>query len=280
MAQGVNNRNIGRPSLGDKKLPQRTIMSDWEIEQFLKENPGVNASIIFRRAAHSIMPKDADTIRLQKLAQEISDERAVLAIKEAEYNSLKARIEDRERIQLELRLEKDYHAWYFRSLVHAEIFSIQHMPAVSPDSIVREYLRERIQSYEVMETETGWKLTDRATGATKRLLRHFIGEGGNLIPAEGKTFLAPTEEGLYSMYSLRIDYKLFEAEFLKNPRMEDMPLEFFRRFSPVIRANTTEKEESIKREVKQKMMPSYVSPPEVSTEEAKNRIEKPWGERQ
>ena len=98
MAQGVNNRNIGRPSLGDKKLPQRTIMSDWEIEQFLKENPGVNASIIFRRAAHSIMPKDADTIRLQKLAQEISDERAVLAIKEAEYNSLKARIEDRERI--------------------------------------------------------------------------------------------------------------------------------------------------------------------------------------
>ena len=75
---------------------------------------------------------------------------------------------------------------------------------------------------------------------------------------------------------LRLDYKMFEKEYLSNPKIDDLPLEYFKQFSPAIRGTTQEMEGSIKRETKQKMMPFYQNPPEISVDEAKNRIEKPY----
>ena len=46
-------RKAGRPTLGEAKLVQRAVTSDPEIEEFLRKNPSVNASDVFRRAVHS-----------------------------------------------------------------------------------------------------------------------------------------------------------------------------------------------------------------------------------
>ena len=281
MSRGKNKR-MGRPSLGDRKLVQRMVTSDPEVEQFLRQNPSVNASDVFRRGIHSLMPKDPDTIRLSKLAEEISDLRVDLAIKEAEYNSLKSRVDDREKLQLDLKLEQECHAWYFRSLVQAGIFNVRRRPTIDPDPVIRDYLNEpdpekrKIHKYELESTDRGWKLTDRATSATKRLLSSYIGRDGYLVPMEGTTYLTPSESDLYDRYSLRLDYKMFEKEYLSNLKIDDLPLEYFKQFSPIIRGTTQEMERSIKRETKQKMMPFYQNPPEISVDEAKTRIEKPY----
>ncbi len=281
MSRGKNKR-MGRPSLGDRKLVQRMVTSDPEVEQFLRQNPSVNASDVFRRGIHSLMPKDPDTIRLSKLAEEISGLRVDLAIKEAEYNSLKSRVDDRTKLQLDLKLEQECHAWYFRSLVQAGIFNVRRRPTIDPDPVIRDYLNEpdpekrKIHRYELESADRGWKLTDRATSATKRLLSSYIGRDGYLVPMEGTTYLTPSESDLYDRYSLRLDYKMFEKEYLSNPKIDDLPLEYFKQFSPIIRGTTQEMEGSIKRETKQKMMPFYQNPPEISVDEAKTRIEKPY----
>lgn len=281
MSRGKNKR-MGRPSLGDRKLVQRMVTSDPEVEQFLRQNPSVNASDVFRRGIHSLMPKDPDTIRLSKLAEEISGLRVDLATKEAEYNGLKSRVDDRTKLQLDLKLEQECHAWYFRSLVQAGIFNVRRRPTIDPDPVIRDYLNEpdpekrKIHRYELESADRGWKLTDRATSATKRLLSSYIGRDGYLVPMEGTTYLTPSESDLYDRYSLRLDYKMFEKEYLSNPKIDDLPLEYFKQFSPIIRGTTQEMEGSIKRETKQKMMPFYQNPPEISVDEAKTRVEKPY----
>ena len=278
---GKSGKNVGRPSLGSKKAPVRQITSDDECEIFIEKNK-INASLAFRRTIHSMMPRDSDTIRLQNLAQEISDLRMELAIKEAEYNSLKSRVDDREKLQLDLKLEQECHAWYFRSLVQAGIFNVRNRPRIDPDPTVREFLGEsdpekkRIHRYEVELTDRGWKLTDRATSTTKRLLASHISKDGYLVPIEGITYLTPSESDLYGRYALKIDYRMFEKEYLSNSKIDDLPLEYFKQFSPIIKGSTQEKEESIKRETKQKMMPFYQTPPQISVDEAKTRIEKPY----
>ena len=275
--KGKSRKNVGRPSMGDKKAPVRQISSDYEAEQFLKEHPEINASLVYRRAIHAIMPKDPDTIRLSKLAQEISDLRVELSIKEAEYNSLKTRVDDREKLQLDMKLEQDCHAWYFRSLVQAGIFRVLKRDPIDPIPIVKQLMAEkRIHAYEVEETEEGYRLTDKASNSTFRILRRHIGKNNLLIPSEPETWLAPSENDLYDRYSLKLDYKMFEKEYINNPHIDELPLDYFRQFSPMIRGNTQEREDSIKRETKQKMMPFYQNPPEISVDEAKTRIEKPY----
>ena len=268
---------MGRPTLGDLKAPVRQVTSDVEAEAFLKKNPHVNASLVYRQAIHSLMPKDNDTIRLSKLAVEISDLRSELAIKEAEYNSLKTRVDNREKLQLDMKLEQECHAWYLRSLVQSGIFRVLKREPMDPIPLVKQFMAEkRIHAYEIEETPQGFRLTDKASNGSFRILRKHIGKDNLLIPSEPETWLAPSENDLYERYSLRLDYKLFEKEYISNPHTEDLPLEYFKQFSPIIRSGTQEREDSIKRETKQKMMPFYQNPPEISVDEAKTRIEKPY----
>ena len=131
-------KKAGRPTLGGSKLVQRAITSDPEIEGFLRKNPSINASDVFRRAVHSMMPRDVDSIRLSRLAEEISQMRAGLSIKEPEYESLKRRVEEREKVQLDLRLEQDCHAWYLRSLVQSGVFRIMTSDRIDPVSMIQE----------------------------------------------------------------------------------------------------------------------------------------------
>ena len=177
-----NHGRIGRPTLGDRKLVQRMITSDPEVEEFLRRNPSVNASDVFRRAVHSLMPRDIDSIRLSKLADEISQMRVSLSIKEAEYNSLKKRVEEREKLQLDLRLEQDCHPWYLRSLVQSGVFRVMRSESVDPVAMVMEEINAgTIREYEVEISDGRASLTDKATPQTRKRLRQFLRDRNNTL---------------------------------------------------------------------------------------------------
>ncbi|MDS0256448.1 hypothetical protein ApAK_01950 [Thermoplasmatales archaeon AK] len=251
----MNSRKAGRPTIGGSKLVQRAITSDPEIEEFLRKNPSINASEVFRRAIRSMMPRDSDSIRLSKLAEEISRMRSSLSMKEAEYESLKKRVEERERVQLDLRLEQDCHAWYLRSLVQLGIFRIMRRDPMDPLKIIEDEIRAGVMKASEISYENGRiRLTDRASPRTRRLLRNFM-KGDILVTIPGSEWVTPSQDSLRSQYGLSIDFPLFEREFMANPSMGDLPLEFFRQFKPLIVENR------IKAEVKARMEPSYRSIP-------------------
>jgi hypothetical protein len=243
----------GRPPQGDKKLVQRAVTSDPEIEEFLRKNPGVNASDVFRRAVHSMMPRDIDSIRLSKLAEEIADMRVSLSIKEAEYNSLKRRVEEREKLQLDIRLEQDCHAWYLRSLVQSGVFRIMVSEAVDPVSFVEDEIRSgSIKPGEISINDGTARLTDKASIQTRKRLRRFLTDRRNvLVPIPRREWVVPILDTLRSGYGISLEFEAFEKEFLLNQSMGDLPLDYFRRFKPIII------QERLKSEIKSRMEPSY-----------------------
>jgi hypothetical protein len=247
----MNSRKAGRPTLGEAKLVQRAITSDPEIEEFLRKNPSINASDVFRKAIRGMMPRDSDSIRLSKLSEEISDLRARLSIKEAEYESLRKRVEERERIQLDLRLERDCHAWYLRSLEQTGVFRIINSEAVDPVQFVEsEISTGSIKKYEVQITDGKARLTDKASQTARRMLKHFL-HGDVLEPIPARTWIVPSLENLRSSYGISIDFEKFQDDFLAGRTSGDLPLEYFQRYKPAII------NDSIKAEIKHRMEPQY-----------------------
>lgn len=244
-------RKAGRPTLGNKKLTQRAITSDPEIEEFLRKNPSVNASEVFRRAVRSMMPKDVDTIRLNKLSVEISEMRVTLSIKEAEYQSLKRRVEEREKIHLDLRLERDCHSWYLRSLIQAGVFRvIGRGPETALQIIQREIDEGSIKRFE-FEISGEWVcLTGKASSATRRRLKNCL-KGDIIMPIPAMSWVVPDLDRLRSQYGISINFEDFQEAFLENQSMGDLPLEYFARFKPAII------QDRIKSEVKGRMEPEY-----------------------
>ena len=246
-------RKAGRPSLGGTKLVQRAVTSDPEIEEFLRKNSSVNASDVFRRAVHSMMPKDIDSIRLSKLAGEIADMRVTLSIKEAEYSSLKRKVEEREKLQLDLRLEQDCHAWYLRSLVQSGVFRTLKSEAVDPILFVEDEVRSgSIRPGEIEILDGKARLTDKASPQTRKRIRRFLTDSGNaLVPIPSREWVVPILDTLRSGYGISVEFEEFQKKFLHNQSMGDLPVDYFRRFKPVII------QERIKSEVKSRMEPTY-----------------------
>jgi hypothetical protein len=247
----MNSRKAGRPTLGEVKLVQRAITSDPEIEEFLRKNPSINASDVFRKAIRGMMPRDSDSIRLSKLSEEISGLRGKLSIKEAEYESLRKRVEEKERIQLDLQLERDCHAWYLRSLEQSGVFRAISSEAVDPVQFVQNEIDSgSIKQFEVQITGGRAKLTERASSATRRLLRQFL-QGDSLEPIPARTWIVPSLDNLRSSYGISIDFDQFQEDFLGGRITGDLPIEYFQRYKPAII------NDSIKAEIKQRMEPQY-----------------------
>ncbi len=268
----------GRPTDGIRRKGRLNLTIDPEVEDFIDGlGPHFNVSAYVNRSLWALKSQTSDEARLHQLDIDIFETRQKLSILESEWKSVKARVEDKARIRLDISLETDCHAWYLRSLVQSGIFRVLKRDTVDPVPIVKQFMAEkRMHAYEVEETAQGFRLTEKATNGTLRILRKHLGKNNLLIPSEPETWLVPSENDLYDRYSLRLDYKMFGKEYINNPRIEDLPLDYFRQFSPMIRGNTQEREDSIKRETKQKMMPFYQNPPEISVDEAKTRIEKPY----
>ena len=266
------NSKPGRPPEGLKRKGRLQITIDSEVEDFIDGlGSHFNVSAYVNRSLWALKSQTSDEARLRQLDNDIFETRQKLSILESEWKSVKARVEDKARIRLDINLETDCHAWYLKSLVQSGIFRVLKRDPIDPIPIVKQFLAEkRIHAYEIEETDKGFKLTDKATNGTFRILRRHIGKDNLLIPSEPETWLVPSANDLIERYFLRMDYETFRREFLGNQNISEAPTDFFKQFSPRILT------ESVKRETKQKMMPFYQNPPEISVDEAKTRIEKPY----
>ena len=263
---------LGRPTDGLRRKGRLNLTIDPEVEDFVDElGPHFNVSSYVNRSLWALKSQTSDEARLHQLDNDIFETRQKLSILESEWKSVKARVEDKARIRLDINLETDCHAWYLKSLVQSGIFRVLKRNPIDPIPIVKQFMAEkRIHAYEIEETDKGFKLTDKATNGTFRILRRHIGKDNTLIPSEPETWLVPSENDIVDRYFLRIDYETFRKEFLGNQNISEAPTDFFKQFSPRILT------ESVKRETKQKMMPFYQNPPDISVDEAKTRIEKPY----
>ena len=266
------NSKPGRPPEGLKRKGRLQITIDSEVEDFIDGlGSHFNVSAYVNRSLWALKSQTSDEARLRQLDNDIFETRQKLSILESEWKSVKARVEDKARIRLDISLETDCHAWYLKSLVQSGIFRVLKRDPIDPIPIVKQFMAEkRIHAYEIEETDKGFKLTDKATNGTFRILRRHIGKDNILMSSEPETWLVPSANDLIERYFLRIDYETFKREFLSNQNISEAPTDFFKQFSPRILT------ESVKRETKQKMMPFYQNPPEISVDEAKTRIEKPY----
>jgi hypothetical protein len=266
------NSKPGRPPEGMKRKGRLQITIDSEVENFIDElGPHFNVSGYVNRSLWALKSQTSDEARLRQLDNDIFETRQKLSILESEWKSVKARVEDKARIRLDISLETDCHAWYLRSLVQSVIFRALKREPIDPIPIVKQFMAEkRIHAYEIEETPQGFRLTNRASNITFRILRRHIGKNNLLIPSEPETWLIPSESDLIERYFIRFDYEEFQKEFLNNQNISEAPTDFFKQFSPRILS------ENVKRETKQKMMPFYQNPPEITVDEAKTRIEKPY----
>ena len=266
------NSKPGRPPEGMKRKGRLQITIDSEVEDFIDGlGSHFNVSGYVNRSLWALKSQTSDEARLHQLDNDIFETRQKLSILESEWKSGKARVEDKARIRLDISLETDCHAWYLRSLVQSGIFRVLKRDPIDPIPIVKQFMAEkRIHAYEIEETPQGFRITEKATNSTFRILRKHIGKNNMLIPSEPETWLVPSENDIIERYFLRIDYKQFQKEFLYNQNISEAPTDFFKQFSPRILSD------NVKRETKQKMMPFYQNPPEITVDEAKTRIEKPY----
>ena len=266
------NSKPGRPPEGLKRKGRLQITIDTEVEDFIDGlGSHFNVSAYVNRSLWALKSQTSDEARLHQLDNDIFETRQKLSILESEWKSVKARVEDKARIRLDINLETDCHAWYLKSLVQSGIFRVLKRDPIDPIPIVKQFMAEkRIHTYEIEETDKGLKLTDKATNGTFRILRRHIGKDNILIPSEPETWLVPSANDLLERHFLRIDYETFRKEFLNNQNISEAPTDFFKQFSPRILT------ESVKRETKQNMMPFYQNPPQISVDEAKKRVEGPY----
>ena len=269
---GKKNSKPRRPLEGIKRKGRLQITIDSEVEDFIDGlGSHFNVSAYVNRSLWALKSQTSDEARLHQLDNDIFETRQKLSTLESEWKSVKARVEDKARIRLDISLETDCHAWYLRSLVQSGIFRVLKRDPIDPVPIVKHFMAEkRIHSYEVEETPKGFRLTNKASNGTLRLLRRHIGKNNLLIPSEHETWIVPSETDLIERYFIRIDYRRFESEFLNNQNISEAPTDFFKQFSPRILSD------NVKRETKQKMMPFYQNPPEITVDEAKTRKEKPY----
>ena len=269
------NSKPGRPTDGLRRKGRLNLTIDPEVEDFVDElGPHFNVSAYVNRSLWALKSQTSDEARLHQLDNDIFETRQKLSILENEWKSVKARAEDKARIRLDISLETDCHAWFLRSLIQSGIFRVMKRESVDPVSIITQLISEKkIRAYEVEGTPEGLRLTDKAANRTIRMFSKYLGKGNALVPSEPETWVVPLENDLINRYFIRINYEQFKTEYLNNQNISDAPTDFFKQFSPRILS------ESVKRETKQKMMPSYQNPPEISADEVDSDIKKSYGRR-
>ncbi len=256
---------VGRPSVGEKKLPIRSLTSDPEVEIFLKEHPGINASEVFRRSIRALMPKDSHVIRLEKLAKDISEMRSDLAVKEAEYQSLKKEIDDREKIKIDLRLEEDCDAWYLKNLMERGVIREVLPDPITPESFMPMLTGQNSHVKEDTVFKDGrWRIVDNPhPDSLKEINRTGLRiDHGIIIEAKSRPpRLVPNEQELASRYGMWVDHASLLSAFREAEQASDISLEILKKFRPRIL------DDRIRTSVKRKMEPSYMNPPAIKLDD-------------
>lgn len=109
----MNKKNAkpGRPREGTRRKGRTNITLDPEVEDFIDGlGPHFNVSGYVNRSLWALKSQTSDEARLHQLDNDIFETRQKLAILESEWKSVKAGVENKARIRLDISLETDCHA--------------------------------------------------------------------------------------------------------------------------------------------------------------------------
>lgn len=107
---------VGRPK-GKERGPTTSLVSDPEIEEWLKRHPEINRSQVYRSAMRVLMPNEGIDERIERIEEEIDELNVSLAAAKSSLDQLKREKAKRDAIQLEMKLEEDCHAFYLAKLI-------------------------------------------------------------------------------------------------------------------------------------------------------------------
>jgi hypothetical protein len=240
-----------KPIVIDRKVPV-SISLRMSIVKKAREK-ALNLGPMMEDAVLLACGEDPEEIELLKLEKEIAELQTELAPKMARAKYLRESLQTKRRLQIDLSIERDCHAWYLRSLVQSGVFKVVRMDSIDPIPMIMDDIRSGIiREHEVEISDGKAKLTDRATPQTRKRLRQFLVDRGNNLKAiPPKEWVSPDLETLRSTYGISLNMEDFQDEFLRNQSIGDLPVDFFARFRPAII------QERIKAEVKARMEPEY-----------------------
>ncbi|PYB68283.1 hypothetical protein DMB44_04360 [Thermoplasma sp. Kam2015] len=240
-----------KPTTIDRKVPQSVSLRLSIIKKAREK--GLNLGPLVEEAIELACGEDPEEIELSRLQKEIAEMQAELAPKMARAKYLKESLQTKRRLQIDLSIERDCHAWYLRSLVQSGVFKVGRMDSIDPAPMIMDDIKSGIiRDCEVDISEGKARLTDKASAQTRKRLRQFLRDRGNNLSAiPAREWVSPDLETLRSTYGLSLDIEEFQDEFLRNQSIGDLPLDFFARFRPVII------QDRIKSEVKARMEPEY-----------------------
>lgn len=240
-----------KPTVIDRKVPVSVSLRTSIVKKAREK--GLNLGPMMEDAVLLACGEDPEEIELSKLENEIAELQTELAPKIARAKYLKESLQTKRRLQIDLSIERDCHAWYLRSLVQSGVFKVVRRDSIEPVPMIMDDIRSGIiREYEVDISGGKARLTDRASAQTRKRLRQFLRDrGNNLTAIPAREWVSPDLETLRSTYGISLDIEEFQDEFLRNQSIGDLTVDFFARFRPAIIQT------GIKSEVKARMEPEY-----------------------
>ena len=240
-----------KPNVDDRKIP-RSVSIRQSIDRIVREN-GIDLGSIIEDAVLMSCGSDPEEIELSKLEKEISKLKSELAPKISRAGYLKESVSRKKRLQTDLKMERECHGWYLRSLVQSGIFKVIRRESVDPSNVVQQLIADgNISKSDVEHDGIGWRLTSSVSRKSIRYLSHFLDKNGNISPTEEKVWVAPGQDDLLSKYSISVSFEKLSYEIISNRQIGDEPVEFYLQFNPRIAS------ERVKTEIKKKMEPEYM----------------------
>jgi len=240
-----------KPTVDDRKIP-RSVSIRQSVDRMAKEH-AIDLGQIVEDAVMMACGSDPEEIELGKLEKEISRLKSDLAPKLSRLAYLKESVSRKKKLQNDLMMERECHAWYLRSLVQSGIIRVMSTESVDPSNIVKLLIKEgSISSSDVEPEGTGWKISSSASAKGKKYLSNLVDKDGNLVPTESRTWVSPSKDDLLSKYSISLDFNKLSSEVMAH-QIGDEPVEYYMQFDPRIVSDR------VKAEIKKKMEPHYIS---------------------
>ncbi|MEM3193339.1 MAG: hypothetical protein QW292_14880 [Candidatus Parvarchaeota archaeon] len=223
---------VGRPRVLDRKV--NTSVSIQESKLRKARELGINLGRALEIAIDLAGGMDPDEVELKDLLEMIREMEQQLVPMRARAKLLQENISRKKRLQLDLRIEEDHHAWYLRSMLQEGDIQIKTMLVPKPE-IVYQILEERYRvKYEV--TGNRVKVLERNPSMLRILEKSWFQRiGADLYEYRQRDprYVSPTKDEIQQKF-ISLDYDRFAEDILSGKLHASSPLESFKSYNPRI----------------------------------------------
>ncbi len=249
-------RRNGRPSVADRKVPI-SVSIRYSILTLAREE-GLDLGEIVSTGIRLALGKSPDEVELEKLEKEITELKNALGPKLARFQELQASIDRKRKLQLDLKMEEDCGSWYLRFLIQDGRIRVTRSGVRDLAKFVED-LRESFPAFKdliLVDDTVRMKNGKFPFGKELSLLkkRGFESRDNGLsyTYSDPPEFLSPSRQECGSRLKIEFDSESLLADLQSDAISGSMPVSAFRAYNPRIL------DESVKREIKSRMLPEYM----------------------